>query len=56
MVAADRGLGTIIIVAQRRGPREHIYLVLLAIVVIAYVTDRIWARLEHVLFPYVEQP
>jgi len=56
MVAADRGLGTIIIVAQRRGPREHIYLVLLAIVVIAYVTDRIWARLERVLFPYVEQP
>ena len=52
MVAADRGLGTIIIVAQRRGPREHIYLVLLVIVAIAYVTDRVWARLERLLFPH----
>ncbi len=56
MVAADRGLGTIIIVAQRRGPREHIYLVLLTIVIIAYVTDRVWAWLERVFFPYVERP
>ncbi len=54
MVAADRGLGQIIIVAQRRGPREHIYLVLLVIVVIAYLTDRLWVRLSKALFPYLE--
>jgi len=54
MVASDRGLGTIIIVAQRRGPREHIYLVLLVIVAIAYITDRAWARIERHLFPYRE--
>jgi NitT/TauT family transport system permease protein len=54
MVAADRGLGTIIIVAQRRGPREHIYLVLMVIVLIAFITDKIWAKLEQVLFPYLE--
>lgn len=54
MVAADRGLGQIIIIAQRRGPREHIYLVLLVIVVIAYLTDRLWVRLWKSLFPYLE--
>jgi len=52
MVAADRGLGQIIIVAQRRGPREHIYLTLLAIVAIAWLTDRLWAWLYATLFPY----
>ncbi|MBN2399250.1 MAG: ABC transporter permease [Candidatus Aminicenantes bacterium] len=55
MVAADRGLGTIIIVAQRRGPREHIYLVLVAIVIIAFITDRIWVWLGRMFFPYLEQ-
>jgi ABC-type nitrate/sulfonate/bicarbonate transport system permease component len=54
MVAAERGLGQIIIVAQRRGPREHIYLVLVVIVLIAYLTDRLWVRLGRRLFPYQE--
>ena len=54
MVAAERGLGQIIIVAQRRGPREHIYLVLLVIVLIAYVTDRLWVAVGKWLFPYEE--
>jgi len=54
MVAADRGLGQIIIVAQRRGPREHIYLVLVVIVAIAYLTDKLWVALARRLFPYVE--
>lgn len=54
MVAADRGLGQIIIIAQRRGPRGHIYLVLLVIVVIAYLTDRVWVWLSRKLFPYKE--
>jgi NitT/TauT family transport system permease protein len=54
MVAAERGLGQIIIVAQRRGPREHIYLVLLVIVLIAYLTDRLWATVGKWLFPYQE--
>jgi NitT/TauT family transport system permease protein len=55
MVAADRGLGQIIIVAQRRGPREHIYLVLVVIVIIAYFTDKLWVKLGHKLFPYLEE-
>jgi NitT/TauT family transport system permease protein len=52
MVAADRGLGQIIIIAQRRGPREHIYLTLIAIVAIAWLTDRAWSWLYATLFPY----
>ena len=52
MVAADRGLGQIIIIAQRRGPREHIYLVLLVIVAIAFLVDRLWISLSKGLFPY----
>lgn len=54
MVAAERGLGQIIIAAQRRGPREHIYLVLLVIVVLAYATDRLWVVAGRRLFPYRE--
>jgi len=54
MVAAERGLGQIIIVAQRRGPREHIYLVLVIIVLIAYLTDKFWVKLSRFLFPYLE--
>jgi len=54
MVAAERGLGQIIIIAQRRGPREHIYLVLVVIVLIAYLTDKLWVRLGRSLFPYQE--
>jgi ABC-type nitrate/sulfonate/bicarbonate transport system permease component len=55
MVAADRGLGNIIIVAQRRGPREHIYLVLVTIVLIAWATDKLWRLLGEWLFPYMEE-
>lgn len=52
MVDIGRGLGGIIIISQRRGPREHIYLVLLVIVVVAYLTDRLWAWAGGRLFPY----
>ena len=54
MVDVGRGLGGIIITSQRRGPREHIYLVLAAIVVVAFVTDKLWAVVGRWLFPYRE--
>lgn len=54
MVDIGHGLGGIIIISQRRGPREHIYLVLLVIVALAYVTDRLWSALGRYLFPYRE--
>ena len=55
MVDVGRGLGGIIITSQRRGPREHIYLVLALIVVVAFVTDRLWATVGRFLFPYREE-
>ena len=54
MVAADQGLGNIIITSQRRGPREHIYLVLVVITLVAFATDRVWAWAGRRLFPYRE--
>ena len=54
MVDVGRGLGGIIITSQRRGPREHIYLVLLVIVVVAFLTDKLWVALGRRLFPYRE--
>lgn len=55
MVDIGRGLGGIIIISQRRGPREHIYLVLLVIVLMAFITDRLWVWLGRRLFPYRER-
>lgn len=54
MVDIGRGLGGIIIISQRRGPREHIYLVLLVIVAVAFLTDKGWVALGRKLFPYRE--
>ena len=54
MVDVGRGLGGIIITSQRRGPREHIYLVLVIIVVVAFLTDKLWAAVGRLLFPYRE--
>jgi len=52
MVAAEGGVGWIIITSQRVGPREHIYLVLVFIVVVAFLTDQVWAAAGRWLFPY----
>ena len=46
------GLGFLIQNSFRRGPREHIYLVILVITLIAWVADLMWERLGRVLFPY----
>jgi ABC-type nitrate/sulfonate/bicarbonate transport system permease component len=54
MVDVGRGLGGIIITSQRRGPREHIYLVLVIIVAVAFLTDRLWMAVGRRLFPYRE--
>ncbi len=54
MVDVGRGLGGIIITSQRRGPREHIYLVLVIIVAVAFLTDKLWAAVGRFLFPYRE--
>lgn len=55
MVAAERGLGHIILMAQRRGPKGHIYLVLGVIVLLAFITDKLWVKLGRKLFPYQQE-
>jgi NitT/TauT family transport system permease protein len=54
MVDIGRGVGGLILNSQRRGPREHIYLVLLVIVALAFVTDKVWALVGRKLFHYRE--
>jgi ABC-type nitrate/sulfonate/bicarbonate transport system permease component len=51
----SKGVGTLILISQRRGPREDIYLVLIAIVVMAFITDKIWEKVGDRLFPYRSQ-
>ena len=46
------GLGDLINTSQRRGPREHVLLVLLIIPVVALVIDRILFWIQSELFPY----
>lgn len=55
IVDANKGLGYLILTSQRRGPREHIYLVLIAIVLIAFIFDKLWVWGGKLLFPYREQ-
>lgn len=46
------GLGDIINTSQRRGPREHVILVLLIIPVVALAIDRTLFWIQRELFPY----
>jgi ABC-type nitrate/sulfonate/bicarbonate transport system permease component len=48
----EGGLGTLIYVSQKKGPREHVYLLLLVITLVAYLLDRILFFIGKVLFPY----
>lgn len=52
LIDAKFGLGYIIQNAQRRGPREHIYLVLVVITVLAFSVDRLIFALQKKMFPY----
>jgi NitT/TauT family transport system permease protein len=56
MVDIGKGIGGLIITSQRRGPREHIYLILLVIVAVAFLTDKLWALCQERLFPYRRAP
>ena len=55
MVDIGRGLGGIIIISQRRGPREHIYLVLVVIVALAFLTDKAWQLAGRRVFRWREK-
>jgi ABC-type nitrate/sulfonate/bicarbonate transport system permease component len=52
VINAEHGLGSLIILSQRRGPREHIYLCLIIIALLAYAIDRLILYGQHYFFPY----
>ncbi|MCB1212352.1 MAG: ABC transporter permease subunit, partial [Verrucomicrobiales bacterium] len=54
VINAKRGLGALITMSQRQGPREHIYLCLLIISMLAYGIDRLILWIQRVAFPHVK--
>jgi drug/metabolite transporter (DMT)-like permease len=52
VINAERGLGAIINMSQRQGPREHIYLVLIIISLLAFGIDRGILTVQRWCFPY----
>lgn len=54
IVGQEGGLGALIAQSERVGPREHVYLLLIVITMMAYLIDRIVALIGTYLFPYKE--
>lgn len=52
VINAKFGLGALINLSQRQGPREHIYLVLILIALLAFAIDRAILAIQGWLFPY----
>ncbi len=52
VINAEFGLGAIINISQRQGPREHIYLSLLLIALLAFCIDRVILAFQRRMFPY----
>ena len=52
MVDMDAGVGKLILMSQRKGPREHVYLILFFITIIAFLIDRFLFLCQKYLFPY----
>ena len=54
VINARHGLGALIIISQRQGPREHIYLCLFIISLLAWGIDRGILLLQRHLFPHLK--
>jgi ABC-type nitrate/sulfonate/bicarbonate transport system permease component len=54
VINAKRGLGALIIISQRQGPREHIYLCLFLIALMAWGIDRLILLGQRHAFPYLK--
>jgi ABC-type nitrate/sulfonate/bicarbonate transport system permease component len=52
MINSETGVGALILTSQRVGPKEHIYLVLVAITLVAWGIDRVLLQVQGWLFPY----
>lgn len=56
LVNAERGLGSLINVSQRRGAIADVYMVLLIITLLAFAIDRLFAFFQKGLFPHRQDP
>lgn len=54
VVVLTDGLGYLVAISQRRGPREHIYLVIVVITLIAWAADLAWTLIGRQLFRYMK--
>ncbi|MES2658901.1 MAG: ABC transporter permease subunit [Verrucomicrobiota bacterium] len=54
VINAKTGIGALIINSQRQGPREHIYLCLFIISLLAWAIDRSIMLLQRQLFPHIK--
>ena len=54
MVNMSGGLGDLILTSQRQGPRDHVYIILIIISLLAYALDRALLMTQKKLFPYRE--
>jgi NitT/TauT family transport system permease protein len=54
VINAKRGLGALIIASERQGPREHIYLCLIIIALLAWGIDRFILLVQRQAFPYLK--
>ena len=52
VITLEKGLGALIQITLRREPREHVYVVILIITLIAWIVDFLWGLLGRFLFPY----
>jgi ABC-type nitrate/sulfonate/bicarbonate transport system permease component len=52
LINAQRGLGSLLMMSQRRGLSEHIILILIIIGLLAYGIDRLLYFFQRGLFPY----
>ena len=56
VVNAERGLGYLISISERRGHTAAIFAVIIVIVVIAIACDQLWKFGGQLLFPYLREP
>lgn len=52
VIVMESGLGYLVQISFRRGPREHIYLVIFLITLIAWIADILWDRIGKLMFRY----
>jgi ABC-type nitrate/sulfonate/bicarbonate transport system permease component len=52
MVNAEFGVGKLILTSQRRGPKEHVYLVLFGLTLVAFAINYLLVAFQRVVFRY----